>query len=147
MLSRARIAVIKMHRQLSSARQQIQLPLVGIHPFTGTPRVPAPAVRGFYNPKRFQTSHEDYRLQAQSIKAQDSTLDSFQQTEPLTVLQARKQMLDSIEAEAHRIAGVTFENRQKVVQKLQAGKRQAVPIHADRRQAGSTPCEYAIRIL
>lgn len=83
--------------------------------------MPARALRGFHNPRRFQTSHEEYQLQAQSIKAQDSTLDSFQQTEPLTVLQARKQMFDSIEAEAHRIAGVTFENRQEVVQKLQAG--------------------------
>ena len=38
----------------------------------------------------------------------------------LTVLEARER--SAVEPEAHRIAGVTFEGRQEVVQKLQAGK-------------------------
>jgi hypothetical protein len=124
---------------LSNMRQQIQLARVGIHPFTGIPRLPATALRGFQNPRSFQTPDDDYKLQAQSIKAHDSTLDSLRQPEPLTVLQARKQMFDSIEAEAHRIAGVTFENRQEVVQKLQAGRWQAVAVQTARSQIGYIP--------
>ncbi|CAL5219776.1 g1679 [Coccomyxa viridis] len=38
----------------------------------------------------------------------------------LTVLEARERMRSAVEPEAHRIAGVTFEGRQEVVQKLQA---------------------------
>lgn len=126
MLSGARVALCKMHRQLTSARQHVTIPrcsIAAVAKFNAMPARPfCSKGAAVHEPMRSQTPQQGHQLHAQSIGTEDSPLlDSFNQSQPLTVLEARQQMRDAVAPEAHRIAGVTFEGRQESIQKLQAG--------------------------
>ena len=122
MLRRAQVAVVRMHRQLMNAQHALQLPRISCTPFTQGTGLPARACRVLHEHRRLQTTYEGCALHAQSIKAEDHVIgNSFQHPQPLTLMEAREQMRSSVEPEAHRIAGVTFEGRQDAIQELQPG--------------------------
>ena len=105
-----------------NARHALQLPKIGCTPLTQETGLSARACRVLHEHRRLQTTYEGYVLHAQSIKAEDNVIgSSIQHPQPLTLMEAREQMRSSVEPEAHRIAGVTFEGRQKAIQELQPG--------------------------
>ena len=127
MLCWAQVAAARMHRNLINVRHDMLFPRPTHATMSRHPGLSARAVRAFHEHNRQQMDPLASVPHAESTGTGDgasgtSTHQSQPPSRALTVLEAREQMRNAVEPEAHRIAGVTFEGRQEAVQKLQAGE-------------------------